>query len=128
MKVILQLYCVLLIATSLSLTACRRQSSEVEGPPDTSTYRPLATPATEFEQKLKDVRDARLLYVWVFRRLDGKEFTSEDSQTLRTVQPKADWIGLDDKKTFIGTSNFPFDQQTLAMLQKRYKIENLSGK
>jgi hypothetical protein len=115
-------------AISIGAIGCRRASPDVEGPPDTSTYRPLATPATEFEQKLKYVRDVHLLYVWVFRRLDGKEFTSEDSQTLRTVQPKAEWIGLDDKKTFIGTSNFPFDQQTLAMLQKRYKIEDLSGK
>ena len=115
-----------IVVTGIGASGCRRQSPDVEGPPDTSTYRPLPTPATEFEQKLKYVRDARLIYVWVFRRLDGKEFTSEDSEILRRIQPKADWIGLDDRKTFIGTSNFPFDQQTLAMLQKRYKIEDYS--
>jgi hypothetical protein len=129
MKAILQLYCVLLIAASLSLTACRRQSPDVEGPPDTSTYRPLPTPATEFEQKLKDVRDAHFKFVWVFRRLDGKEFKSEDSEILRTNAPRiVDWIGLDDKKTYIAGSNFPIAPENLAALQKRYKIEDYSAR
>lgn len=128
MKAILQLSCILVIA-ALPLTACRRSSSEDEGPPDTSTYRPLPTPATEFEQKLKDVRDGHFQFVWVFRRLDGKEFTSEDSQILRTNAPRVvDWIGLDDKKTYMAGSNFPIEPKNLAALQKRYKIEDYSGK
>ncbi|MGQ0761037.1 MAG: hypothetical protein ACT4OT_03315 [Acidobacteriota bacterium] len=129
MKPILQLGCVLLIAASLPLTACRRTSSDVEGPPDTSTYQPLPTPATEFEQRLKEVRDAHFRYTWVFRRLDGKEFTSEDSEILRTNAPRVvDWIGLDDKKTYIAGSNFPIAPENLAALQKRYKIEDYSGR
>ncbi len=104
-------------------------SSDDEGPPDTSTYRPLPTPPTEFEQKLKDVRDGHFQFVWVFRRLDGKEFTSEDSEMLRTNAPRVvDWIGLDDKKTYIAGSNFPIAPENLAALQKRYKIEDYSGK
>ena len=127
MKAILQLCCVLLIAASLPLTACRRTSSDDEGPPDTSTYRPLPTPATEFEQKLKDVRDGHFQFVWVFRRLDGKEFTSEDREILQTNAPRVvDWIGLDDKKTYIAGSNFPIAPENLAALQKRYKIEDMS--
>lgn len=106
---------------------CRRQSSDEEGPLDTSTYRPIATPATEFEQKLKDVRGGHFKYVWVFRRLDGKEFSSEDSEILRTNAPRVvDWIGLEDKKTYIAGSNFPIEPQNLATLQKRYKIEDMS--
>ena len=129
MKAILQLGCILVIAASLSLTSCRRQRSDDEGPPDTSTYRPLPTPATEFEQKLKDVRDAHFKHVWVFRRLDGKEFTSEDSEILRTNAPRVvDWIGLDDKKTYIAGSNFQIEPPNLAALQKRYKIEDYSEK
>jgi len=116
-------------AISIGASGCRRQSSDDEGPPDTSTYRPLPTPATEFEQKLKDVRDAHFKYVWVFRRLDGKEFTSADSEMLRTNAPRVvDWIGLDDKKAYIAGSNFPIEPQNLAALQKRYKIEDYSGK
>ena len=114
-------------AISIGAGGCRRQSSNDEGPPDTSTYRPLPTPATEFEQRLKQVQEAHFRYTWVLRRLDGKEFTSEDTEILRTNAPRVvDWIGLDDKKTFIAGSNFPILPQNLATLQKRYKIEDMS--
>ena len=126
---LLRLSLILVIATLLPLAACRRSSSGDEGPLDTSTYRPVPTPATEFEQKLKDVRDGHFKYTWVFRRLDGKEFTSEDSEILRTNAPRVvDWIGLDDKKTYIAGSNFPIEPQNLATLQKRYKIEDYSAR
>ena len=129
MKAFPRLCLILVIATSLPLAACRRTSSDDEGPPDTSTYRPLPTPATEFEQKLKDVRDGHFQFVWVFRRLDEKEFTSEDSEILRTNAPRVvDWIGLEDKKTYIAGSNFPIAPENLAALQKRYKIEDYSGR
>ena len=114
-------------AISIGATGCRRQSSDVEGPPDTSTYRPLATPATEFEQRLKEVRDAHFRHIWVFTRLDGKEFTSADSEILRTNAPRVvDWIGTSDRKTYIAGSNFPIAPENLAALQKRYKIEDMS--
>lgn len=109
--------------------ACRRTPSTEDDTPDTSTYRPLPTPATEFEQKLKIVQDAHFQHVWVFTRVDGKEFTSEDSEILHTNAPKVvDWVGMDDKKRFIAGSNFPIAPVNLAVLQKRYKIEDYSGK
>lgn len=112
-----------------SFTACRRGVSSDDETPDTSTYRPLATPATEFEQKLKLVRDGHFQYVLVFTRLDGKEFTPEDREVLHANAPKVvDWIGMDDRKKFFAGSNFPIDQQNLAVLLKRYKIEDYSGK
>lgn len=118
-----------IVAISIGASGCRRSSPDVEGPPDTSTFRPLPTPATEFEQRLKEVQDGHFQYVWVFRRLDGKEFTSEDSEILRTNAPRVvDWIGTSDKKTFIAGSNFPIAPANLATLQKRYKIEDYSGK
>jgi hypothetical protein len=116
-------------ATAFSFSGCRRSASSEDETPDTSTYRPLATPTTEFEQKLKIVRDAHFQYVWVFTRLDGKEFTSDDSQLLHTNAPKVvDWVGMDDKKKFIAGSNLPIEPKQLAVLQKRYKIEDYSGK
>lgn len=125
-KVLLTALAIFLI--SFGTTGCRRGTSD-DGPMDTSTYRPLPTPVTEFEQKLKDVRDGKFQYVWVFTRLDGKEFTSEDSDVLRTNASKVvDWIGLDDKKTYIAGSNFPLEPKNLAALQKRFKIEDYSGK
>ena len=119
----------LLLALISSLASCRRHASTDDETPDTSTYRPLPTPATEFEQKLKDVRDAHFQYVWVFTRLDGKEFTPEDSSILHTNAPKVvDWFGMNDKKKFIAGSNFPIEAKNLLVLQKRYNIEDYSGK
>ena len=118
----------LLVTLTGAFVSCRRTSTD-DQTPDTSTYRPLATPATEFEQKLKDVRDAHFQYVWIFTRLDGKEFTPDDSSILRTNAPKVvDWIGMDDKKKFIAGSNFPVEPKNLLTLQKRYKIGDYSGK
>src|SRR5437868_15370299 len=131
MKRLGELLALVTIAASVALSssACRHRASTEDETPDTSTYRPLATPATEFEQKLKDVRDAHFQYVWVFTRLDGKEFTPEDSSLLHTNAPKVvDWFGMNDKKKFIAGSNFPVDPKNLAALQKRYKIEDYSGK
>ena len=114
---------------AFSCSGCRRSASSEDDTPDTSTYRPLATPTTEFEQKLKIVRDAHFQYVWVFTRIDGKEFTSDDTQLLHTNAPKVvDWVGMDDKKKFIAGSNFPLEAKQLAVLQKRYQIEDYSGK
>jgi len=120
---------VIALTTSAFFTGCRRGPSTEDEAPDTSTYRPLPTPATEFEQKLKIIQDAHFQHVWVFTRIDGKEFTSEDSDILHTNAPKVvDWVGMDDKKKFIAGSNFPVDPQNLAVLQKRYRIEDYSGK
>ena len=111
------------------LAGCRRQTSSDNETPDTSTYHPLATPVTEFEQKLKDMRDAHFQYTWVFTRLDGKEFTSEDSGILHKNAPSVvDWIGMNDKKKYIAGSNFPIEPKNLVVLQKHYKIEDYSGK
>jgi hypothetical protein len=119
----------LLLTLIIAFASCRRHASTDDETPDTSTYRPLATPATEFEQKLKDVRDAHFQYVWVFTRLDGKEFTSEDSSLLHTNAPKVvDWFGMNDKKKFIAGSNFPIEPKSLLVLQRRYNIEDYSGK
>lgn len=120
---------VILTSATISFTACRRGASSDDETPDTSTYRPLATPATEFEQKLKLVRDAHFKYVLVFTRLDGKEFTPEDKELLHANAPKVvDWIGMDDRKKFFAGSNFPIDEKNMAVLQKRYKIEDYTGK
>jgi hypothetical protein len=118
----------LIIAMAISFSACKRDASSDDETPDTSTYRPESTPATEFEQKMKVVRDAHFQYVWVFSRIDGREFTPEDSQVLHTNAPTVvDWVGMDDKKRFIAGSNFPIEPPKLAVLQKRFKVEDYSG-
>ena len=122
---------IIVVTTAFLVAAspgCRKHSSEDETP-DTSTYRPEQTPASEFEQKLKIVRDAHFKYVWIFTKINGRAFTREDSEVLHTNAPKVvDWVGMDDKKKFIAGSNFPIDPPQIAVLQKRFRIEDYSGK
>jgi len=120
---------VIVAAAGISFTACRRGASTEDETPDNSTYRPLPTPATQFERDLKYIRDGHFTYVWIFSRKDGKELTSEDSAALRTNAPKVvDWVTTDEKKKVIAGSNFPIEAPQLAVLQKRFNIEDYSGK
>ncbi len=114
----------------ISSAAChRRGASSDDETPDTSTYRPEATPATQFERDLKYVRDGHFTYIWIFSRKDGKTLTPDDSQALRTNAPKVvDWVTTDEKKKVIAGSNFPIEGPQLAALQKRFNIEDYSGK
>ena len=114
------------------LSACKRSTSSTtvdETPDTTTTTRPVPTPASEFEQKLKFARDAHFTHIWVFTRKDGAVFTKEDTQILHTNAPNVvDWLKVGDMKQFIAGSNFPIDPPQMALLQKRYKIEYYSGK
>lgn len=128
MNRVLRIWFAILLLAGAS-TACRQTAvpANNDNTPDNSTYRPVATPATDFEQKLKLIRDGGFRYVWVFRRLDGKEFTHEDTEVLHTQAPKVvDWIGTDDKKTFIAGSNAIIPPESEPELKKRYKIEDYS--
>ena len=120
----------ILIAASVlfSFTACHRRASSDDETVDTSTYRPESTPATQFERDLKYVRDAHFTYVWIFSRKDGKELTKEDSEALRTNAPKVvDWVRTEQNRVIAG-SNFPLEPAQQAALEKRFKIEDYSGK
>ena len=117
------------LAFVMSFAGCHRRAASDDETPDTSTYRPEPTPATQFERDLKYIRDGHFVYVWAFSRKDGKPLTSEDSEALRTNAPKVvDWVTTDEKKKVIAGSNFPIDPPQLAALQKRFNIEDFSGK
>jgi hypothetical protein len=121
----------ILVFTALfTLTSgCRKRAASEDEAPDISTYHPEATPASQFERDLKYIRDGHFTYVWVFSRKDGKELTKEDSEALRTNAPKVvDWITTDANRKVIGGSNFEIDAPQMAALEKRFKIEDYSGK
>jgi hypothetical protein len=133
MRRLFQLSVVIILAVGVAalLAGCRRgtSSTAADETPDTSTYKPVPTPATEFAQKLKFARDAHFTHIWVFTRKDGAVFTKEDTEILHTNAPNVvDWLKVGDMKQFIAGSNFPIDPPQMAVLQKRYKIEDLSGK
>jgi hypothetical protein len=118
---------VLAVLLIFSLAGCKRTATDET--PDTSTYRPEATPATQFERDLKFIRGGHFTHVWVFSRKDGKPLAKEDSDALRTNAPKVvDWVTTDENKKVIGGSNFDIDPPQLAALQKRFNVEDYSGK
>jgi len=120
---------VALTLTLSFLASCRRNVSSENETTDTSTYRPEATPATQFERDMKYVRDAHFVHVWIFSRKDGKELTKEDSGLLRMNAPKVvDWVTTDQNRKVIAGSNFDIDQPQMAGLQKRFKVEDYSEK
>jgi hypothetical protein len=111
---------------SLFAACHRRGASSQDETPDTSTYRPESTPATQFERDLKYIRDGHFVNVWVFSRKDGKPLTPDDSQALRTNAPRVvDWVTTDEKKKVIAGSNFPVEPAQMAELQKRFNVELL---
>ena len=114
----------------VSFTGChRRGASSDDETPDTSAYHPETTPATQFERDLKYIRDGHFAYVWIFSRKDGKELTREDSEALRTNAPRVvDWVTTQEKKKVIAGSNFPLEPDQTAALQKRFNVEDYSGK
>ncbi|MDX6613035.1 MAG: hypothetical protein QOD75_2221 [Blastocatellia bacterium] len=110
-----------------SMAACKHSPENGEAT-DNSSYHPTPTPGTEFEQKMKLVRDAHFAHVWIFERNDGKAFTPEDSKILHSNAPRVvDWVGMDDKKKFIAGSNFDIEPEQMAALRKRYKISDYTG-
>ena len=121
---------ILTIALGFPISGCRHATSSSEDESaDVPAYHPEATPATQFERDLKYVRDAHFAHVWIFSRKDGKELTKEDSEVLRTNAPKVvDWVTTDQNRRVIAGSNFELDPPQLATLQKRFKIEDYSGK
>ena len=110
----------------ISFAGCHRRAASDDETPDTSTYRPESTPATQYERDLKYIRDGHFVNVWIFTRKDGKAFTSDDSQVLRTNAPGVvDWVTTDEKKKVIAGSNFPIEPAQMAELQKRFNVELL---
>src|SRR5437868_13791152 len=103
-------FVILIIVTAIGFTACHRGASTDDETPDTSTYRPESTPATQFERDLKYIRDGQFAYVWIFSRKDGKELTPDDSQALRTNAPKVvDWVTTDGAKKVSAGSKFALE-------------------
>lgn len=119
----------LLVIVLVATAGCRRKSATEDETPDTSTYRPEATPATQFERDLKYERDAHFQHLWIFSRKDGKPFTRDDSAILRTNAPRVvDWVLTDEGRKVLAGSNFDIEPGNMAELQKRFKVEDYSGK
>jgi hypothetical protein len=91
-----------------------------------------AAPKTSFEQDLQYVKDGRFSYVFVFRRKDGAALDADDIAYLKSNSPpQTNMWAVDqtgNKKYVVAGSNFEFTADNMAALQKRFNIEDYSGK
>lgn len=120
-----------LVFPLLLFCGCKRQ------PATSETSRTVPSPATvpkvpktPFENDLDYVRRGQFTYVFVFSRMDGEAFTREDIEYLKANSPNEtnQWVSSDEGKRVIAGTNFEFKPENLAALQKRFKIDDFSGK
>jgi hypothetical protein len=90
---------------------------------------PTSTPLNDFDEALRFVRNGQFTYIWVFTRKDGKPFDPSDTALLKAKANEiVDFLMTDDKKRGVAGSNFPFDENNLVELKKRYVIEDYSAR
>ena len=123
------------VLLALLFAGCGSSNSESvstqPSPSPEASVQPTAesTPRDDFQEALTFIRNGQFTYIWVFTRKDGKPFDAEDSALLRTkANQVVDWAKTDDLKKFVAGSNFPFEEQNLVELQKRFAIEDYSAK
>ena len=101
--------------------------------PSLQANRAIASPTpenkqTQFEQDLQTMKTADFKYIFVFRRKDGGKIDGEDKTYLKTnLSPNTNRVlTSDDNKAVIAGSHFIFPPENLEILQKRFKVEDLS--
>lgn len=124
--------CVLLVLASL-FAGCNRPAPAPEtasnsASPEASPI-PTSTPLDDFQEALRFVRNGQFTYIWVISRKDGKPFDSADGAIIRTrASQVVDRAMTKDGKRIVAGSNFPFEDQNLVELQKRYLIEDYTNR
>ena len=119
-----------MLVLGISLSSCNRGSSNPGSVNSAiSQASPAPPPKTGFEADLEYVRKGQYTYVWVFSRKDGKALDKDDAAYLRTNAPQVvDWVTTEEGKKVIAGTNFDLAQGNLALLQKRFKVEDYTGK
>jgi hypothetical protein len=125
------LFTLAMLLAAILLTSCARSStnstSAIE--PNTAQSAPAPSPKTGFEADLDYVRKGQYTYIWVFSRKDGKPLDKEDAAYLRTNAPQVvDWVTTDQGKRVIAGTNFDLAKGNLALLKKRFVVEDYTGK
>ena len=121
---------VVTLLAAILLNSCSRSSPNPASSGErTSPSTPAATPKTGFEADLDYVRKGQYTYVWVISRKDGQPLDKNDGAYLRTNAPQVvDWVTSEGGKKVIAGTNFDLAQGNLALLQKRFNVEDYSGK
>ena len=124
--------CLVIIVLALLFAGCHRSAPETASvPTPEASAAPTfqSTPLNCVEEALRFVRNGQFTYIWVFTRKDGKPFDSGDTVILKAKASQiVDFTMTDDKKKGVAGSNFPFEDQNLVELKKRYVIEDYSAR
>jgi hypothetical protein len=123
---------ILVVAATGASVACHKSE------PDTNTASTnesasqataKASPLTGFEKDLQYIRNGQYTYVYVFSRKDKKVLDKDDGAYLRKNAPQVvDWVSTEEGKKVIAGTNFNLEEGNLALLKKRFEVEDLSGK
>jgi hypothetical protein len=122
---------VAVVICAICLGACSRGNTNSVSPAQTPVTQsaPAPSPKTGFEADLDYVRKGQYTYVWVFSRKDGKPLDKTDGAYLRTNAPQVvDWVTTDEGKKVIAGTNFNLAQGNLALLKKRFDVEDYTSK
>jgi hypothetical protein len=125
----LTLILIALIASGLG--SCRQRNSNHGESTDVPAVNqsPEPTPQSGFERDLQFIRNGQFKYVWVFSRKDGKALDRDDGDYLRKNAPQVvDWATTDSGKKVIAGTNFDLELGNLALLKKRFDVQDYSGK
>jgi len=121
-----------IILAVLAITNCGRSGSNSESPTaetPAASPRANASPLSDFEEKLKFIRNGQFNYIYVISRKDGKQLEPQDSNFLRTNAPQVvDWVVTDDKTKAIGGTNFNLEEGNLNVIKKRLVVEDYTGR
>ena len=120
-----------MLVAATSLTSCSRGSTNPASPsaPTDAQQSPAPSPKSGFEADLEYVRKGQFTYVWVFSRKDGKPLDKDDAAFLRkNASQVVDWVTTDEGRKVIAGTNFNLEQTNLALLKKRFNVENYTGK
>lgn len=122
----------LVVATTtatLFLGACSTGNNSAPTNSPAAQATPIPSPKTGFEADLEYVKKGQYTYVWVFSRKDGKPLDKDDSAYLRANAPQVvDWVTTEEGKRVIAGTNFDLAQGNLGLLQKRFTVEDYTGK
>ena len=120
-----------LLIAGVTVTSCNNDNTNTatSSSPAATPSSPAPTPKTGFEADLDYVRKGQYTYVWVFGRKDGKPLDKNDAAYLRTNAPQVvDWVTTEEGKRVIAGTNFDLAQGNLALLKKRFNVEDYTNK
>lgn len=122
----------LLLLIGLVFVGCNHgapANSTNPAPTGSTAAVPSASPLTDFEEALRFVRNGQYTYIYVISRKDGKAFTPEDSDFLKTNAPQfVDKAATKDKTKVVAGTNFNLEEGNMELLKKRFVVEDYSAK